>query len=89
MGTKTFEILLIEKKDEVYVTEAVLTAAARNRLRGYQIIELLIDRKGEWFDITKAVTTAATKGDDCICVNAIQSLWCESRMKRGLVDDTA
>ncbi|KAF5875955.1 putative het domain protein [Botrytis fragariae] len=53
------ELLLEQKKDNVKVTEEVVTAVARNWIDGYQILKLLFEKRDEEITITEKVLTAA------------------------------
>jgi hypothetical protein len=55
------ELLFRHRGHEIYITEAVLMAAAGNTLRGHEIIEILLIWRGDEVHVTEAVLIAAAR----------------------------
>ncbi|KAL9625060.1 MAG: hypothetical protein Q9160_000789 [Pyrenula sp. 1 TL-2023] len=59
LDEETLTFFLNQGFSEVLITEGVVTAAAANSWSGYEVIKLLLDRRGSEVPITEGVVTAA------------------------------
>ncbi|KAK2616717.1 hypothetical protein QQS21_000329 [Conoideocrella luteorostrata] len=58
-GKEVMALLLQQQRDDIAITEEIMTTAARNRQNSKEMMELLLDRRGSEITITEDVVKAA------------------------------
>jgi hypothetical protein len=66
-GLKVLDLLLREREgeDEIYITESLIEAAAKNTYRGKEMVDLLLQHSGGRVRLTDGIAEAATGNEKC------------------------